>query len=677
MKKIQSKALMMAIALIGTVGITACSSSEEIDENVVYDSSGNAGVKSEFVISIPRSVVRTTRMSDDITQSASTVEQFRGIDNIRLIAFSETPTTSTEKNSDILKLEAINALISPGAFNYKIYLDKFVPVGTKHFMFYGKAIDGTTAETTITSMSDKFHYGILHPSGLDDFTNPGNLTFSLEQITDVDAIETDEIGSNIVTLLTELANIDTDAAAPNNKWSTTTNLALATLYKNFIGLTTASSSSLAAVLSRLYFSSDRVLATDPARKLANAIRTKISDACSSLTEGSPATLKSDYAGFPTNLGLPDGAARVSWNATTSKFEDIAAQYSPSFQQRLTDYVYPAALWYYVSTPLKAANVKKSGAYDDQDSWKNVIDKVYSDAKDAVESGTQSIALQDPVQYGVGRVETKIKMENDTYYDRNGKEVDITNGYTLKGFLLGGQNTVRYDFTSKLDENMPIYDRDVPSGIVAKKGSTTSANQTLALETKTDQVVNAALELVNNGADFMGADGIIPAGGTFYLAVRLDPTTASNYKDISNNPLLDKIVIQDHVTKLTITIKNGKPYIIYVKDEDGVPIGVDTDGDGVPDNLPNTPIYDINGDGTPDTFIDPDNGGPGWDTDGDGDVDIPVNPDPDTGEYPDSPNNPEGLGDATNGIPDLSSPSIELGTSVDLEWREGLILEPQI
>ena len=85
MKKIQSIALMMAIALTGTVGITACSSSEEIDENVVYDSNGNAGVKSEFVISIPRSVVRATRMSGDVTQNTGSVDQFRGIDNIRLI----------------------------------------------------------------------------------------------------------------------------------------------------------------------------------------------------------------------------------------------------------------------------------------------------------------------------------------------------------------------------------------------------------------------------------------------------------------------------------------------------------------------------------------------------------------------------------------------------------------
>ena len=53
MKKIQSIALMMAIALTGTVGFTACSSEDIIDENVVYDSNGNAGVKSELLSLFP------------------------------------------------------------------------------------------------------------------------------------------------------------------------------------------------------------------------------------------------------------------------------------------------------------------------------------------------------------------------------------------------------------------------------------------------------------------------------------------------------------------------------------------------------------------------------------------------------------------------------------------------
>jgi hypothetical protein len=393
-------------------------------------------------------------------------------------------------------------------------------------------------------------------------------------------------------------------------------------------------------------------------------------------------LKSSYSGYPGNVGLPDGAARIRWNASglqANSFVDVSSNYTKNFRLKITDYVYPAALWYYVSTPLKASTEKESPEYDTAGNWDGVINSVYAKAANEVQAGTQSVALNKPAEYGVGRIETKITMGSGTFYDGNGKEVTFGTGYTLKGMLIGGQSSVGWNFTPKGDENLTIYDRDMASSsMIAKPGYTTAtANQTLALETKSNQVVNAALELINGGDDFMGADGMIPAGGTFYLVVKLDPTTATNYLAGT----LDKIVKQDHVTKLTVTIKNGSTFPdrndddvpdVYIKDENGIPTGVDADGDGNPDP------YDIDGDGDDDTLItDPDHGGPGWDTDGDGEVDLPLTPDNESGKYPDAPTVPEGLGNATNGIPDLTSPGVELGTSVNLEWQEGLILNPNI
>ena len=59
MKKFQTFALMTTMALIGTAGFTACSSDSNLEDNpnVVFDDNGQAGVKPEFVISIPRTVV--------------------------------------------------------------------------------------------------------------------------------------------------------------------------------------------------------------------------------------------------------------------------------------------------------------------------------------------------------------------------------------------------------------------------------------------------------------------------------------------------------------------------------------------------------------------------------------------------------------------------------------------
>lgn len=691
MQKTVKFAWLAAIALTGTVSFIGCTSSDELPSNVVVDKNGIKGVMPEFVISLPRTVVNGTRMTNEVTQNQGSVTQFRGLDNIRLFSFAGEPTATSTKLSDILRLSAIPAgessLGKPGDINYKVYADQFVPVGTKNFLFYGKAIDNN-AEEDITSMADKFKFGFLRHTGLEEseFNTPNDIVFSLEQInTSNERQANNAVGKAIVELLASIANTTVSGvAAPDNAWKTTTNKVLAPLYKNFIGITTGSSNTLAAILSDLYNSMAFVQSTDPARPLADALKAKIEAACTSTppVSGAPASLKSDYAGYPANIGLPDGAARIRWNVTglnPNTFVDISGNYWIGNRFDNTKYAYPAALWYYVSTPLKASAEKESPEYDNAGNWEGVISSVYSGAAEEVQSNTQSVALQLPVQYGVGRLETRITMPAGVFYDGRGEEVTIGDGYTLKGMLIGGQCSVGYDFATKGDENLTIYDNVMASStIIAKPNSTTATpNQTLALQTKANQTVYAALELINGGEAFMGADGIIPAGGTFYLTAKLDPTTASNYA----SGTLDKIFMQDHVTKLTVTILNGntvadrngdgKPDVYIIDPVTGVPTGVDVDGDGTPDP------YDIDGDGNDDTFItDPAHGGPGWDTDGDGEVDIPILPDAD-GKYPDGPNVPGGLGNATNGIPDLSSPGVEIGTSVNLEWQEGLILEPEI
>lgn len=690
MKRFSLFAMMSIVSLSGATVFTACSSGSDSIENsnVVFDQNGKEGVKPEFVISLPRTVVASTRQGNDVSQQAGTAASFRGIDKISLIPFDASPVPSSIKLSDIIHLSSINALEMPGAINYKVYADQFVPVGTNHFLFYGKAVDNAP-DAAITSMSDKFKYGILLPSGLTDaeYANAGSVTFALEQINkSSEQQQGDPVGRAIIQLMSRLANTTVSGvAAPENAWKTTTHPVLAALYKNFIGTTVYSSNTLAYILNKIYFGLDHVASTEAARPLADRLRSQILSACTTGYEpiaDAPMSLISDYSGYPTNIGLPDGAARCRWNSSglnPNTFVDITGNYNMGMKIDPIDYCYPAALWYFVETPIKASNSKESPNYNSAGNWEGVISSVYATAGAEVVTGTKSVALVEPVQYAVGRVETRIKMGAGSFYDGDGKEVDFGSGYTLKGLLLGGQNTVDYAFNPTGTHDYYIYDRNMAhSNITAVPGTTTaSANQTLALETHSDKVINAALELVNGGQAFRGADGIIPAGGTFYLAVKLDPKSGSNY----NSGVLDQIVKKDHVTKLTVTIKNGstKPDKnndgnpdTYIKDKDGVPTGVDTDGDGNPDP------YDIDNDGKDDTFItDPDHGGPGWDTNGDGEVDIPVLPDPISGEYPDHPYVPEGLGNATNGVPDLSSPGIELGTSVNLEWQAGLELNPSI
>ena len=640
MKQTKTFALAAAALLAGMASFTACSSDDALNPNVIIDENGNAGVKSEFVLSIPRSVI-STRMGADVVQAQGNSGTFRGMDKIRIVPFTTEPTSGTTKSSNVIWLSSISSLRKPGELNYKVYAEQLVPVGTKYFLFYAKAVDNA-AETDITTMEDKFKYGTLTTTNLgDDFTTPSAVEIGLERLVENESeVINNATGQKILQLLTEIANT-TDGAGVES-WATTSNAALKALYDDFITLRSYSSSRIAVILSQLYFSVSHVDMDDPAYDLSQKLRANIVKAGAPVSGGAM-NLNADYANFPTSAGLPDGAARMAWNVATKQFAYTRDAVAPNLSDGPTPsyYTYPAALWYYVNTPIKASNDIESTKYDDNivvekqpdgpatniQNWANVISNVYGAAGDVVTDNTQSVALVKPAQYGVGRLQLNIKMGEGKFFDRKGQQVDLSAGWTLKGVLIGGQNSVGYNFATKGNENVTIYDCTVPAGITVKPNTTTTFNHTLALETKKDQPVKIALEFVNNGPAFVGKDGVIHSGATFYMVATLDPTTATGYVPDEK----DKIFIQDHVTKVTVNIHNGVKYTP----------GTDP-GDPDPDDPDNPPHDDT----------DPDDPGPGT-------------------PYEDGPGNGE------NGDPDLSSDTVELGTSVDLEWQEGLSLEPEI
>ena len=111
------------------------------------------------------------------------------------------------------------------------------------------------------------------------------------------------------------------------------------------------------------------------------------------------------------------------------FVDMTANYTLGFKVKPTDYCYPAALWYFSSTPIRTSNQIESENYSDKTSWDKVISDVYSPTNNEVVTGTRSVALVDPVQYAVGRLDTRVQMESGgTIYDGDGKAVDFGDGY---------------------------------------------------------------------------------------------------------------------------------------------------------------------------------------------------------------------------------------------------------
>ena len=139
-------------------------------------------------------------------------------------------------------------------------------------------------------------------------------------------------------------------------------------------------------------------------------------------------------------------------------------------------------------------------------------------------------------------------------DANGKTVSVTDGtFTLKGYIIGGQREVDYDFQPVMtSRTYAIYDTDLNGGVQnLKRYYFTEPDYVLGLGTPADQNILVALELVNNGPAFQGADGQIVTGATFYVVANMNPREGENYSGGS----LDQIFSKDLATQVNITINS--------------------------------------------------------------------------------------------------------------------------
>lgn len=635
MKKLNKFAFAGAIALLSVTGFTACSSSDETvaDPNPTFD--GNS-VKTQFTISLPENI--KMRMASATVQEGGS---FRGIDQIKLVPYTSTSAiaASSTANAPLIALSSISAFDN-AASHSKVYADVALAVGTNHFLFYGKAIDNS-ADAAIESAADKFKFGTLKVEGLTGKPTLGDVKFTpvsiygdgtAAEITAINAGK--EVGTNLIEALNAVANATpaeqlSDNTQPKFKEVTAEQSAtINALWNNFKEITTGSSKNIEWAFKELYMNLDG-MATSAAQatvpdgyKMAVAIRTAIENYCTiSSTSGvtTSVTLKNDYQGYPASVNLPDGAVRVTYDPTESKFvASTQMAYATTMNiATLDNYVYPANLQYFVNSAVKTANSVKSPGYGDK-TWTTILGE-YTDGT-AVSSETRSVAINDPVQYGVGRLDATVKGlkgtsdENNKYYDYTGTEVDVTNGFELTGILIGGQKTVGWNYAVKEGETgtYTIYDKTMaePSSVTVKRGTGTATNYTLVLQTgdktEADKTVNIALEFVNNCPDFVGANGeIIPNGATFYLVGALKTSEATNMAETAVADAKDRIFTQDFKTIANFTIKTGSP------------------------------------------------------TTGDDD------------------HNDDGLGTATKGLPDLRNTQMELGLSVDLQWKPGLNFEVEI
>lgn len=652
MKKNLMFAMFGAIALTGSVGLAACSSSEDVvDVNPTFD--GEA-VKTQFTISLPFNNAKT-RQTYSIVQGAENITSFRGMSDIVLIPFQSAADRTTRLGSKI-ELRA-NTMIVPTTINtaYSIpsgellvnsnavlYNDVTIPVGTSGFLFYGKAPE---------SADNEFEEGRLTAAGLTGETS--GISFTPTPILTSSNVLDAETRTNIITYINSIAAATYNNNTPDNlgddiTWAACDNAGLRAMYDAFTSMRAGASSYVMAAVRDLYASIYQN--TDV---VSVAIRTAILNVNYASEGENPGTLNftekitgTDGLGFPAHNKMPEGAAALSWaannlgilqaSAADSNYggpvddpDDEDDEYVPTMNLiNMTDIVYPASLYYYVNSSIQTSNTLRINDYNDIDAitdgqqlgtWTQILGKYTSG--ESVSSATRSVAIKDPIQYAVGRLDVTVSaLGSAPHYDRKGEAVAFPTGtaaenqrFPLTGVLIGGQKAVGYQFTPTGSTEYTIYDKTIYSDTEAESpvydyiASSTPAGPTytLALETAPETSVYVALEFVNNANDFQGYDGVVKHGCKFYMIAKLDPTinVATGNNQVSGVTNTEKrVFMQDFKTIANFTFGAGS--------------NVDANGDGISDA-------------------------------------------------------PGGFANAYTTIPDLRTPQLELGLSVDLAWQNGV------
>lgn len=274
----------------------------------------------------------------------------------------------------------------------------------------------------------------------------------------------------------------------------------------------------------------------------------------------------DWSGFPSSIGLPDGAAVVRWNGTT--FVPEVQTTTISDINNIERFTYPAEIYYFANSPTMVSDADLSGNFSDKNKWEKDPDN-NSDtdfvldgfSEGAVTSTTSTVAMKNPLQYGVGKLQVQVKSNADALNDATPQSVTVgTNKFKLTGIIVGGQLPVGFDFRpetlypsySEADMSF-IYDTQL-GGTINLSTTESSAVNTLVLQSYDYRNVKIVLEFENNSdKDFKGLDGTVYRGTKFYLVGEIDYTQFTNDPEIPDD-VKTRVFTQDYITTITINVK---------------------------------------------------------------------------------------------------------------------------
>jgi len=560
MKKLLFFGMMGAMALT----FAACSSEDEVAVNPTYD--GNA-VKTQFAINVANGNF-ATRMTEANVQ-AGTNPTFLGLDNMTLFAFTGEPADAWTTKYELGSLGKAITFDNTNKF-YTLT----IPVGTDNFVFYGEAPVATAA----TQYGAK---GVL-TQNVSDAAKLSEIEFTLNKRAANDLF-TGTAATAIITKLNAIAAAKATVDGAEKTWAGSEDATLKAMYTNFTNTTRKIRAgydfAINRILTDLKESATQLASsglTAEVKAIAQAIVTEIGDYT--------------VSNFP-GADMPNGAAQLVFAEGAFSFKATPDLYKTETvnPQKIA---YPASLVYWDNSDLRATDPEKTeadypnglvgaSAADGYKAWFPDASWTSDWKVGAVKATTRAIAMRQNINYGVAGLHTTVSWTAKDYEDNtknlvagataNEKYAVKANSFALTGVLVGGQpekaNWKLLPGSTNFD--WVVYDNNLVEG--------KNESYTLLLDNyaATAKDVLVALEFTNNlkktitktdgtteevGADFYGVDGIIPAGGTFYLVGKLTFADGddANYEQFENPRLQTegkRIFAQDHMTEATFTFSD--------------------------------------------------------------------------------------------------------------------------
>ena len=533
--------IIIGLMLSALLLMTGCSA----DDRLQQEEQTTDPVVADLALSV-------SKKADDVSTrmyagNIQATDNYRGFSLLGIAPFNVQgrKISVNDKPFSIVLSDSRNDYIKTDIFY--LYEKCFLAPTTASFLVYGKAPRGDLSKASSGSLIEHF------PSDM----NPKDIYFSLESIV---PREVNATATALANYMTSIAN----ATGNETAWKNAPSATLRLIYMNFLNVTEVDhggeiipgssaniyryTTKLQGVLESLNFTD----ATDI--DIKNAIITEISK------------YQHSWDDFPASVGLPDGAAVIRWDG--EKFVPQIANTSIADINGIDRFAYPAELFYYANSLISTSNRdNRKSSYDSNSQWSGVLGD-YENVTGVVTSSTTSVAVKDPMQYGVARMQIRLlQTDYSTLKDAAGSDVSVASNFRLTGVIVGGQLPVGFDFTpttkfpvySEADMKF-IYDPQVNVNgdseqdyfYLSASSSATKMTNTLVLQSYDHKKIPVVLEFknMNDNLEFKGVNGVVLPGTKFYVVGEVDPSV---FAEDERTNIRDRVFTQDYITTLNMKV----------------------------------------------------------------------------------------------------------------------------